>query len=101
MSNNTVEIRFVDGRIGCFSYGVPIALFVPKTFCSAIPINRDSKQLIKALTETTTFGLWVHTNLRYSITTTKHMRKWCNPQTSIEVTDYLLRILLHPIERAK
>jgi hypothetical protein len=76
MAANMVEVTFTDGRLGCFSYGVPVAA-------------RDTK------------GNWYCTNVRYSLTTTKHMNFWANPKLRKEISDHELRKMLLPVRRAK
>jgi hypothetical protein len=74
--SNTVEVLYDDGRVGCFSYGIPVAA-------------RDTK------------GNWYCTNVRYSLTTTKHMNRWANPKCRTELSDHNLRKMLLPVKRAK
>lgn len=72
---NTVTVRFDDGREACFSYGVLVAAFVP---------GRG----------------FLHTDKRYSVTTSKHMNAFCDRRGQ-EIADSELRALVAPVESAK
>jgi hypothetical protein len=97
MSGNRVELRFNDGRIACWFYGVPLAIFVPQDFDPKI--ITDDERMIKKITKLC--GQWTCTELRYSTPYTKQMNQWANPKCRVEISDYLLRKLMTPIERAK
>lgn len=84
--SHCIEVEYEDGRIGCFSYGVPVAAFIP------IDYARDHGMAMHG---------WITTDHRYSTTTTKHMNAFAPKDNRTEVHDVTLRKLLSPIRRVK
>lgn len=85
-STHCVEVEYSDGRIACFSYGVPVAAFIPKEWAAENDIS--------------IWG-WVCTDVRYSVTTSKHMNQFAPKTARAEVHDQTLRKLIAPVKRVK
>lgn len=75
MSSNTHIVSLDDGRQVCFSYGVPVAAYLPKA---------------------PTGPTYVKTDRKYSSTTSGHANRFCQGSTSV-VPDSVLRKLILPL----
>jgi hypothetical protein len=84
--SHCIEVEYSDGRIVCFSYGVPVAAFIPKDWARKHDIS--------------IFG-WICTDVRYSVTTTKHMNQFAPKDNRGEVHDHTLKTLIEPVRRVK
>jgi hypothetical protein len=91
MTDNKVEVLFADGRVACFSYGVPVAARMPQAKPDGLRglVSKAGWDLVA--------GQWICTEERYSAATTKHMNSWASPMNRIEVPDHLLRLLISPV----
>jgi len=70
---NTYSVKLNDGREVCFSYGVPVAAFIPGQG-------------------------FIRTSARYSVTTSKHANAYCGGRDVKQVDDATFRMLILPVE---
>lgn len=90
MSQNVCEVEYTDGRRVCFSYGVPVAAFIP----------RDYAMVAEMLTGIGCPDGYLRTDARYSVTTSKHMNQFAG-RDSLTVPDAVFRTLIGPVSKAK
>lgn len=78
--SNAFTVTLTDGREILFSYGVPVAAFIPRDYVT------NTTQAVSG---------YIKTERRYSRTTSKHVNAYCAFAT--EVDDMTFQRLISPI----
>lgn len=92
MSQNTTEVKFADGRRICLSYGVPVAVWVPRDYC---PDCRPRHIMICGCPVARSG--YLKTDRKYSVTTSRHANAFAGSDATVIPHDEFRRYV-EPLE---
>ena len=87
-TNNVSIVCLTDGREVCFSYGMPVAAFIPADY---EPVYWPGENRIAG---------YIKTSRKYSVTTSRHANAYAG-DSAVVIDDAKLRALIAPVTNGK